>query len=227
MDADLLRRLGGEMLAFLLASECPGCGRGGTLLCDGCRMQLLPRRTITRTPGGMPVQVALPYEGVPARCIRRVKEDGMTLLARPLGSALRGVLARRTPALLVPVPTTRASFRRRGYRVPELLIRRAGEQPHRLLRSVRAVGDQRGLSRAQRTSNVEGSMRASAAATPREVVIVDDVVTTGATLDEAARALSAAGYRVRGAVALAATPRRSDRARDTAEMDDDNRVNDD
>ena len=223
MDADAWRALGAEMLAFLLAAECPGCQRGGTLLCEACRMQLRPQPVGTRTPGGIPVRAALMYEGVPAWCIRRVKEDGMTLLARPLGLALRGLLAEQHPRLLVPVPTGRASFRRRGYRVPELLIRRAGAEPHRLLRTVRTVGDQRGLGRAQRTRNVDGSMRALRGDGAREVVIVDDVVTTGATVDEAARALSAAGYRVVGAVALAATPRRSETRRDTAELDGDNR----
>lgn len=223
MDADDWRDLGAEALAFLLAAECPGCARGGTLLCERCRLQLRPHPVGTRTPGGIPVRAALRYEGVPARCIRRVKEDGMTLLARPLGLALRDLLAAHEPALLVPVPTGRVSFRRRGYRVPELLIRRAGARPERLLRSVRTVGDQRGLGRAQRTRNVAGSMRASAPRGGQDVVIVDDVVTTGATIDEAARALSAAGHRVRGAVALAATPRLDRTSRDTAEMDGDNR----
>lgn len=227
MESNAWRSLGAEMLAFLLAAECPGCGRGGTLLCDGCEVLLRPVGVGTRTPGGVPVRAALPYEGVSARCIRRVKEEGMTLLARPLGAALRELLAEQHPALLVPVPTGRASFRRRGYRVPELLIARAGARPARLLRSVRRVGDQRGMGRVQRARNVEGSMRAIAASAAREVVIVDDVVTTGATIDEAARALTAAGYRVRGAVALAATPRRREEPRDTTEMDGDNRVNDD
>lgn len=223
MDADDWRDLGAEMLAFLLGAECPGCGRAGVLLCERCRMLLHPVPVGTRTPGGIPVRAALRYEGVPARCIRRVKEDGATLLARPLGDAMRGLLAEQHPAALVPVPTGRAAFRRRGYRVPELLVRRAGARPERLLRSARPIGDQRGLGRAQRTRNVEGSMRAVARQRVHDVVIVDDVVTTGATIDEAARALSAAGHRVRGAVALAATPRRDDTARDTAEMDGDNR----
>lgn len=163
-----------------------------------------------RTPEGMPVHAALRYEGVPARAIRRLKEDGATMLARPLGAALTGIL--RTSgagALIVPVPTSRAAFRRRGYRVPDLLVRRAGASAHRLLVPARRTGDQRGLGREARARNVSASMRAARRGQGR-VVIVDDVVTTGATLDEAARALRAAGFTPVCAVALAATPRLHD-----------------
>lgn len=205
MDADL-RRLAGDVLALLLAASCPGCDRSGTLLCDGCRMLLRPAPHVVRTPQGMAVHAALRYEGVPARTIRRLKEDGTTMLARPLGAALAGILSTTAhDALIVPVPTSRAAFGRRGYRVPDLLVRRAGVAPHRLLVPARRTGDQRGLGREARARNVTASMRAAHPGRGR-VVIVDDVVTTGATLDEAARALRAAGYTPVCAIALAATP---------------------
>ncbi|QMU97755.1 ComF family protein [Microbacterium esteraromaticum] len=207
MDADHWRRIASDALALLLAASCPGCDRGGTLLCDRCRMQLRADPHEVRTPHGLAVHAALRYEGVPARAIRRLKEDGATLLARPLGAALGAVLRPRAgDALIVPVPTSRASFRRRGYRVPDLLVRRAGLEAHRNLASARLTDDQRGLGRAGRARNVAGSMRATAHGRGG-VVIVDDVVTTGATLDEAARALSAAGFTPVCAVALASTPR--------------------
>ncbi|MGQ7310457.1 ComF family protein [Microbacterium arabinogalactanolyticum] len=207
------RRIAEEMLALLLAAACPGCDRTGELLCDGCRRMLIADPLDLSTPGGLLVHAALRYEGVPARCIRRVKEEGTTALTRPLGSALSVPLAAHAPrsALLVPVPTSRAAFRRRGYRVPELLIRRAGARAERMLRTARRTRDQRDLNREERALNVAGSMRvAGNAGAGREVVIVDDVVTTGATLDEAARALRAAGFRPLCAVALAATPGRHD-----------------
>ncbi|WP_259607763.1 MULTISPECIES: ComF family protein [Microbacterium] len=212
MRSEQWTALGREALAFLLAARCPGCDEPGTLLCEGCRSALQPCPVRTTTPAGLAVHAALRFEGVPARCIRHLKEDGDTLIAAALGGAMRPLLqdARRgaDAALLVPVPTGRASYRRRGYRVPELLIRRAGDTPRRLLRPTRAVGDQRGLGRTQRARNVHGSLRAAEPGRGREAVIVDDVVTTGATLDEAARALRTAGFLVRGAVVLAATPRR-------------------
>ncbi len=76
-----------------------------------------------------------------------------------------------------------------------------------LLVPTRQTGDQRGLDQRQRRRNVSGSLRARDAA-GRRVIILDDVVTTGATLGEAARALRAAGAIVVGAVTIAATPRR-------------------
>jgi predicted amidophosphoribosyltransferase len=107
---------------------------------------------------------------------------------------------------IVPVPTARKAFRRRGYRVPELLIRRARAQPQRVLSIVAAAADQRGLGAREREQNVRRTMRARTAGGGAEAVIVDDVVTTGATLDEAVRALAEAGFRTVAAVALAATP---------------------
>lgn len=202
-----------EIGAFLLAATCAGCDVPGALLCDRCRARLQADPVDVRTPRGLPVRAALPFEGVAARCIRRLKGDGDTLLARPLGATLAHVL---TPALgdgihAVPIPTTRAAFRRRGYRVPDLLIARAGAEPWGLLRPHGRHVDQRGLSVQERAQNVHGSLRVRHDGRGAMVVIVDDVVTTGATFDEAARALTAAGFEVVSAVALAATPRHSDR----------------
>ncbi|WP_240745162.1 MULTISPECIES: ComF family protein [unclassified Microbacterium] len=157
------------------------------------------------------MHAALEFGGVAARCIRRLKGEGETFLARPLASALATVLSPLVTPMtwIVPVPTTRRAFRRRGYRVPELLIRRARAEPRPVL-SVAATGiDQRGLGAREREENVRGTMRARRRGAGAEAVIVDDVVTTGATLDEASRVLEAAGFRTVAAVALAATPHRS------------------
>lgn len=200
-----------EIAAFVLSACCAGCDVPGTLLCGDCRSVLIAEPVRSTSPEGMPITAAFPFEGVAARCIRRVKEDGETLLARPLGTALAEAAASsisdHPDALLVPVPTGRAAFRRRGYRVPELLMRRAGLAPTRLLRAARRTDDQRDLDLDERRRNVAGSMRARHARGDEEVLIFDDVVTTGSTLDEGARALRAAGFRVCGALALAATPR--------------------
>jgi predicted amidophosphoribosyltransferase len=74
------------------------------------------------------------------------------------------------------------------------------------------VLDQAGLDAGERRANLQGALRSRRRLDGVDVVVVDDVVTTGATLAEAARALTAAGARIRGASVVAATPRRAPRA---------------
>lgn len=211
-----IRAICAEVLALLLAASCPGCDRPETLLCPSCREQLRPEPVELVTPGGLRVRAAMTFDSVAARCIRRFKDEGETMLTLPLGAALGEVLAGvcdlagDTPLHVVPVPTSRSAFRRRGYRVPDLLIRRAGAVPSRMLAAHRRRADQRGLDAEARAENVRGSMRSRRPGGGAAVVLVDDVVTTGATLDEAARALRVAGFRVVSAIALAATPRHSE-----------------
>lgn len=206
-----------ELGAFVLAATCTGCDEPGALLCDACRSEVRPEAIDLRTPGGLRVCAALRFDGVAARCIRRLKGEGDTLLARPLGAALGAVLL---PVLAddihpVPVPTSRAAFRRRGYRVPDLLISRAGAEPWTLLRHRGRHADQRGLTVQGRARNVRESMHVRQEGRGAKVVLVDDVVTTGATFDEAARALTSAGFDVVCGVALAATARHSGRTANT------------
>ena len=81
-------------------------------------------------------------------------------------------------------------------------------QAARLLVPARSAADQSGLSTAERAANLHGALRA-AGVVRGPVLVVDDVVTTGATLVEAARALTVGGHQVVGAAVVAATSRRS------------------
>jgi predicted amidophosphoribosyltransferase len=113
---------------------------------------------------GLAVCSALDFSGVPARVLRAFKEDGRTGLARPLGGALAAAVARVEGAgadvAIVPVPSSRRAFRRRGYETSALLARRGGLEPLRALSSRGAVADQRGLGREARAQNVAGTLRA-------------------------------------------------------------------
>ncbi|HWI30466.1 MAG TPA: phosphoribosyltransferase family protein [Microbacterium sp.] len=223
-----------DALALAFPVDCAGCRVPGVALCDACRGALVPRPTTRRLASGLEVWSGLPFEGPVAGALRALKEEGRTSLARALAPALASALAAAAEAavvqgaaaqasavqtsavhgadahpglLVVPVPASRKAIRRRGYRVVDLLVRRAGVVPARLLVPARRTVDQRGLGASARRSNVEGSLRARACA-GLEIVVVDDVVTTGATLEEAARALTAEGARVLAAATVAATPRR-------------------
>ncbi|KAA9152290.1 ComF family protein [Microbacterium lushaniae] len=214
MHTGLLRRALAEALAFLLPVECAGCSAVDVALCEGCLAQLCASPS-QQVVDGLAVRSALVYDGVAARAILALKEEGRTALARPLGEALEAAAASWDlhGVIVVPVPTSAAAMRRRGYRVAELLARRAGWRPQRLVRTTRRTADQRTLGIGGRAANVAGSMRARGVAGAR-VLIVDDVVTTGATLRETARAVRAAGGEVIGAVTVAATPRRISRGRE-------------
>jgi predicted amidophosphoribosyltransferase len=215
--AALVRSALAEALTLVLPVSCAGCDEPDVALCDACAAALRPRVASERSE--IVVCSGAVFEGVVARVVRALKEEGRTGLARALAPALRaavkavaGAAALSDPAMggvvIVPIPTSRAAYRRRGYRVVELVARRAGLRCRRLLVPARATADQRALDREARRRNVTGSLRARDAHGLR-VVVIDDVVTTGATLREAVRALRAAGADVIGAAAIAATPRRS------------------
>lgn len=199
-----------EALALALPVVCAGCGDPDVALCETCRGMLHPAVTYRTLSSGLAVFSGLRFDGVPARVLRALKEEGRTSLARALAPALAAAATAGGGAsadAVAVLPSSRAAMRRRGYRVPELLARRAGLPPAKLLVVARATADQRALGRDERGRNVAGSLRARDAVGLR-VLIVDDVVTTGATLDEAARALRAAGATVLGAATVAATPLR-------------------
>lgn len=196
-------------LSLVFPTWCAGCDAPDTDLCASCRSLLAPE-VRGRTVGGLDVRSALDFDGVAARVLRAAKEEGRTGLLRALAPALdaavRAALVRVPDGAvaLVPVPTSAAAMRRRGYRVVELLASQACLPTHRLLRVEGRAVDQRGLGRSERARNIAGRMRARGVE-GRSVLIIDDVVTTGATLREAARALEAARAIVVGAATVAST----------------------
>ena len=207
-----LQHAGSFLQQLVLPDECSGCGVVGPALCDACRRALGPE-PLTRSVGRLRVTSSLVYDGVARRVIIAVKNEGRTGLAGPLATALRASVATATgPAdravLLVPMPATRRSAVERGYDPVRLLLRRAYLPGADLLRLVRAPGDQVRLGRDARFANVAAGMDARRSLDGERVLLVDDVVTTGATLGEAARAVRVAGGTVLGGVTVAATPRR-------------------
>jgi predicted amidophosphoribosyltransferase len=110
---------------------------------------------------------------------------------------------------LAIMPASSRSYRRRGYDPVRLLARRAGAPIARVgLRAGRGIATQKTLDREGRKVNLVNSMRATRRLNGRRLMLLDDVVTTGSTLLEAARALRSAGADVVGCVTLAYTPRR-------------------
>lgn len=209
------RRAIADAAALALPERCAGCFAPGPVICAPCARALAPAPVRVALRGdGCDVWAGLCFSGPAASVLRTLKRDARPRLARYLAPALASALselARSSAAapgslVVVPVPTSRASLRARGFRVVDLVARHAGVRPRRLLSLRRSVRDQRGLGRIDRLENLRGVMSARGVEGLR-VVIVDDVVTTGATLVEAVRALRSEGAVVVGAATIAATPR--------------------
>jgi predicted amidophosphoribosyltransferase len=165
------------------------------------------------------------YRGVTRELLLDFKERGVVALGRPLGEGLARAAAAAAvehpgPLVVVPVPSAASSVRRRGDDVVWLLARRVAGRLRsqgrnvtgvRALRQLHPVADSAGLSAVARAQNLRGALGIRAAAVRvvagAAVILVDDLVTTGATLAEAAAVLDAAGARVLGAAAVAATAR--------------------
>jgi ComF family protein len=201
-----------DALAVLVPVSCAGCGADDRGLCSACRAQLVPTLVEQHLDGGLSVVSALNYDGVARRSILALKEQGRTDLARPLGRVLAvAVAAAADPATVevAIVPASGRSYSRRGYDPVRLLARRAGVPIARAgLRAGRGTATQKSLDREGRRANLVGSMRATRRLSGHRFLLLDDVVTTGSTLVEAARALRSAGAEVVGCVTLAYTPRR-------------------
>ena len=195
---------------LLLPCHCAGCGVAGESLCRACR----PEAPIHVADCAVPVIAAGRYAGGLRTAVLSYKERGRYDLAGPLAALLAGVAAGVvTPgAALVPVPSTRAAARRRGgdhvRRLARLAGRHLGVPTVPALRLVRTVRDSAELGAGERHENLAGAMAARSAPPGAVAVIVDDIVTSGATLAESARALRCAGWPVTAAVTVAATLRR-------------------
>lgn len=223
---------------LVLPRTCAGCDRSGVTVCAGCRRALCdlavpvlgPVAPHPVPPGWPGCHATIRYAGVAARLARAFKDedrrDLVDVLGRLLADAVRRAVSEGAsgrpagpghPVIVVPVPSSPAAIRRRGDRPMLLLAGRAarllgpGVVVQAGLGLRRGTADQAGLDRAARLANLDGAMttRRPHRIRGQHVVLVDDVLTSGATLTEGRRALLEAGAsRVDLAVAMV-TPRRS------------------
>lgn len=221
---------------LVLGACCPGCGQPSWGACAACREHVWtqPARLTSPTPApaGFPLTAtASAYDAVHRGLLHAHKEDQALMLTAMLGDRLAvsvaklltaRVVSAREPIVLVPVPSAAAVVRERGFDATTALARRAAktlarQRPVRvgkLLAQRRGLADQVGLDAAHRAANLHGGLRlrtgiASLSCPPDgpALVVVDDLVTTGASLTEAVRCLDTAGYEVLGAATVSATVR--------------------
>jgi ComF family protein len=205
-------------LASLIAPPlCAGCGGhagASEPLCAPCRREL---RWLTgvASVGGIELFAPLAYEGPARAMVRALKFRGATLAA----DAMAAQIAAGAPAgvldggALVPVPLHPRRLRRRGFnqaeRLASALARRSGLPVSDCLERAGPARTQVGRDRAERLAGVHGTVALRRGAEPPvRAILVDDVVTTGATVAACAMALRASGTVRIGAVAYARTPGR-------------------
>jgi ComF family protein len=185
-----------QAIPRIAAPCCERCGvplhAGPVAVCGPCAAE---------PPAWDWARAAAEYTGVVRDAIHAFKFEGKRALARPLAALIReqwGAALAGDVGGLVPVPLAADREHERGYNQAALLAEglaaglRVPVRPRWLAR-VRATRAQSDLGAAERRANVRGAFAADPAAAGRHVVVVDDVLTTGATAAECARALLAVG----------------------------------
>ena len=227
-DEQAIRR----RISAILPRQCAGCRGDHGPHCGSCTTALhsaaYPAQVRPRPPGLPSVWAVAVYDGAVREALVAFKDHGRWALRGPLGEALAtsvAAVALLAPdpsrLVLVPVPGSPGSARARdGDHVREIAVVAARVLRSRgvvvrvvaAVTSVRRRDDQVGLGRTARAVNLRESMAPTAAAgglvRASAVVLVDDLVTSGATLAEAARALRTLGVEPTGAAVIAATARR-------------------
>ena len=215
-----LRELLADLAALVWPVACVGCGAADRALCASCHEELatVSPLVIESPLARVPAYARGPYEGVLRETIVAYKHGGQAGFAKTLGAQLALPLAaavRQASAspLIIAAPSRAAQVRKRGFRHVEAALKAALKSvpdpaTHvRALRSTRGRRGQVGLeaaARARNASRVAVRHRFHEAVRGRDVIVVDDIMTTGATVRAACDVLTQAGARVVAVAVLAA-----------------------
>jgi predicted amidophosphoribosyltransferase len=208
------------VLGLVLPVVCLGCGAPDRAVCRSCRSRLAGLPPSTRLVAGVRLDAGWEYVGLVRTLLLELKLRGRVDVVAPLalrtGAAVRAALAAAPPGcIVVRVPPSARGRRRRGFDPVVLVLARGGVRHTRVLRRHGGPGGGRGGGRGggqkertalERVAATVGTLRADHLGAC-DVVLVDDVVTTGVTMAEAVRAVRAAGGRVHRCVAVASVDR--------------------
>jgi len=203
-----------QLLDLLFPPLCVGCRRVGRWICDRCwpHVEWLDPADRTRRRAGSPLEsitAVTNFTGSAREAVHALKYEGHHAISGLMGRLMAEAVS-DTDAIVVHAALHRSRRRERGYDQSAMLadvIASAGRlrRDNALLRT-RRTEQQASLDRDRRADNVRGAFMARQDLTGKTIILVDDVSTTGATLEAAAEALRAAGAaRVRGLVFARAT----------------------
>jgi len=198
------------LLDIIFPSRCAVCDKPGPNLCQVCDFVLEPKpHTFQR--GRVLGLAATSYSVEVSKLLVAFKDRGQFALAREIGLLMEPLVQelRKMPGscYLVPAPSRTQNFAKRGFHPSLLLARQLANRVEnaKVLNCLvfgSEVLDQVGLSSTERIANLRGSMRLNQVIAGKTVFLIDDVVTTGATITEAWETVSLAGAIVAGALVV-------------------------
>jgi len=203
-----------EFLAFIFPSKCIGCGRKNIIFCDTC-LASLPD---ILSPENAWIFSATSYQNDLARkAIKLLKYQSVKILAKPLAELIYARLPNflketrfpsgnrvskfQSDCLIIPIPLSKKRFRQRGYNQSELIAKILSDKmsvkmvTDVLYKIKETVSQVEIKDREKRLKNLEAAfaIKNPEIVQGRNIILVDDITTTGATLNEARRALKQAG----------------------------------
>ena len=197
-----------NIIDILFPKICVGCGKEGNYICEKCSLFLSEATSIFARGNLREVISVWEYEGLIKKIILRIKYDG---IFDTINELVKKVFERREPYIpedmvITFVPMFKKKEKRKGSNQAELIARKVGEITGRevlpLLEKIKDTPSQTELDKKERVKNVKNSFQMKKGAScPRDILIVDDVWTSGATMEECARVLRKSGARnIRGFV---------------------------
>lgn len=194
---------------IIFPSRCLGCGQLGLEICSSCRKSWNPHiyRQWSQHLPTYPIYSAVTYSPIAGKVLLAAKENNLAiadqLIYRALSHSLTFSLREIGGDFLVAIPSRKSVARTRGRQFISTLANQlsseTGLPAYENLEHTRRVRDQSSLDAKSRFDNLDGSMKSLNFLSGRAIVI-DDLVTTGATLQEAVRALRNGGIEVTAAV---------------------------
>jgi len=212
-------RLFSDFKYLLFPTRCFGCRELGYSICSQCRKLWNPHIYQSRI-SNLTVYSAIPYSPVAKNILLAAKEQNIKsadlLVLAALRASLQGLLQKHSGCALVPIPSRSSSNRRRGrdfiHEIAISVAKDFGVAVLPLLTHQRIIRDQSKLNIASRRENLAMALTVKPEFpgnySGEKVVILDDLVTTGATINEAYRALTRGGFKVQAAATACVALRR-------------------